>query len=123
MRDRIVGVEFANRGGVLVAVLEGEVDGSNASELRLAISERLSSRASALVLDISGVTYLDSSGVHLLFDLGRLLATRRQAVRLVIPDGAPTRRVLELCDVGAVAPMDRTLAGALREIETETPLG
>jgi anti-anti-sigma factor len=123
MRDRIVDVEFADRDDVLVTVLEGEVDGSNASELRLAIFERLSARASALVLDISGVTYLDSSGVQLLFDLGRLLAIRRQAVRLVIPDGAPTRRVLELCDIGAVAPMDRTLDGALQEIEAGTRPG
>ena len=123
MRDRLVGVEFADRDEVLVAALEGEVDGSNASELRLAISERLPSSATGLVLDISAVTYLDSSGVHLLFDLGRRLAARRQAVRLVIGEGAPTRRVLELCDIGSVAPMDPSLDEAVRAIESRDEFG
>ncbi len=99
---------------------EGEIDSSNAAELRLALSERLPSASSALVLDLSAVTYLDSSGIHLLFDLGRRLAARRQALRLVVPDGAPMRRVLELCAVDAVAPMDRELDASLQALaETE----
>ena len=98
----------------LVAAVEGEIDSSNAADLRLALADRLPSTASALVLDLSRVTYLDSSGIHLLFDLGRRLAARRQALRLVVPDGAPMRRVLELCAVDAVAPMDAELETALR---------
>ena len=120
MRDRIAGFEFEQRDGVLVASVDGEIDSSNAAELRLALSERLPSASSALVLDLSNVTYLDSSGVHLLFDLGRRLAARRQALRLVVPDGAPMRRVLELCAVDGVAPMDRELEASLRALaETE----
>ncbi|MGH2951565.1 MAG: STAS domain-containing protein, partial [Solirubrobacterales bacterium] len=117
MRDRLVGLELADREGVTVATLDGEIDGSNASELRLAISERLPSSSDGLVLDICAVTYLDSAGVQLLFELGRRLAARRQAVRLVVSEDAPTRRVLELCDIGSVAPMDATLARALEAIE------
>lgn len=123
MRDRLIGVEFDLRDGVLVVSIEGEVDGSNASELRLAISERLPSSAIGLVLDISAVSYLDSSGIHLLFELGRRLAARRQAVRLVVAERAPTRRVLELCDIAAIAPMDATLDAALAAIATEDGLG
>ena len=81
MRDRIAGFEFEQRDSVLIAAVEGEIDSSNAAELRLALSERLPSAASALVLDLSDVTYVDSSGIHLLFDLGRRLAARRQALR------------------------------------------
>lgn len=123
MRDRIVGVEFSERDRVLVATLEGEVDGSNASELRLAISDRLPSSAAGLVLDIADVQYLDSSGVHLLFDLGRRLAARRQSLRLVIRADSPTRRVLELCDIHAVAPLDRSLDDALAAIEDDESFG
>jgi anti-anti-sigma factor len=116
MRDRIAGFEFEQRDEVLVASVDGEIDSSNAAELRLALSERLPNASSALVLDLSGITYLDSAGVHLLFDLGRRLAARRQAIRLVVPDGAPMRRVLELCAIDAVAPMDRELDDSLRAL-------
>lgn len=113
MRDRIAGFEFEQHEAILVATVDGEIDSSNAAELRLALSERLPSSSSALVLDLSGVSYLDSSGIHLLFDLGRRLAARRQALRLVVPDGAPMRRVLELCAIDTVAPMDRELQASL----------
>jgi anti-anti-sigma factor len=116
VRDRIAGFEFTQREDVLVASVDGEIDSSNAAELRLALSERLPSAFRALVLDLSEVTYLDSSGVHLLFDLGRRLAARRQAIRLVVPDTAPTRRVLELCAVAGVAPMDLDLDSSLRAL-------
>jgi anti-anti-sigma factor len=116
MRDRIAEFEFEQRGDVLIARLDGEIDSSNASQLRLALSDRLPSASSALVLDLSAVTYLDSSGIHLLFDLGRRLAARRQAIRLVVPPGAPVRRVLELCAVDEVAPMDDGLEVALQAL-------
>lgn len=119
MRDRIAGFEFSERSGIIVAAVEGEIDSSNAAELRLALSERLPSASSALVLDLSEVTYLDSSGVHLLFDLGRRLAARRQSMRLVVPPVAPMRRVLELCAVGSVAPMDDSLDAALSSLREE----
>ena len=117
MRDRIAGCDFRLQEDVLVASAEGEIDSSNATELRLALSERLPSASSALVLDLSDVTYLDSAGVQLLFDLGRRLAARRQAMRLVVPDGSPMRRVLKLCAIDTVAPLDRDLEGSLRALD------
>lgn len=120
MRDRIATFEFEEREGVLIAAFQGEIDSSNAAELRLALSERLPSAASALILDLSNVGYIDSSGIHLLFDLGRRLAARRQALRLVVPDGAPMRRVLQLCAIEGVAPMDASLDSSLQSLaETE----
>jgi anti-anti-sigma factor len=116
MRDRIAGFDVSERDGVAVASVEGEIDGSNAAELRLALSERLPSASIGLVLDLSQVTYLDSSGVHLLFELGRRLAARRQSLRLVVPHDAPMRRVLELCAVEAVAPMDEQIDTALEAL-------
>jgi anti-anti-sigma factor len=122
MRDRIVEFDLAEQGRVLVARFAGEVDASNAGELRLVISERLPATATGLVLDLSAVTYLDSSGIHLLFDLGRRLRARRQAVRLVVPEGAPVRRVLALCNVDGVAPMETSATAAVRAIEAGAEL-
>jgi anti-anti-sigma factor len=113
VRDKIANVEFDERDGIVIAAFDGEIDSSNAGELRLALAERLPSTASGLVLDLTAVNYLDSSGIQLLFDLGRRVAARRQSIRLVVPDGAPMRRVLELCAVGSVAPMHPDLEAAL----------
>jgi anti-anti-sigma factor len=117
VRDRIAGFAFDERDGVVVARLDGEIDSSNASELRLALSERLPSATNALVLDLSDVTYLDSAGIQLLFELGKRLAARRQTMRLVVPENAPMRRVLELCDMASVAPLDPQLEGSLQALE------
>jgi anti-sigma B factor antagonist len=120
MRDNIAAFEFEQRDDVVVATVDGEIDGSNAADLRLALSERLPSASSALVLDLTNASYLDSSGIQLLFELGKRLAARRQALRLVVPGDAPMRRVLELCAVDAVAPMDPDVDASLRALaETE----
>ena len=116
MTRGIAGLDVSERDGVVVAALSGEIDSSNAAELRLALSERLPSSATALALDLGAVSYLDSSGIQLLFELGRRLAARRQRLRLVVPDGAPTRRVLDLCAIEVVAPLDRDLDSALRAL-------
>ena len=110
---------FAEHGSVLVAAVTGEIDGSNASELRLALADRLPSSASALVLDLSATSYLDSAGIHTVFELGRRLAARRQSLRLVVPADSPMRRVLELCAVDAVAPMDTELGASLRALDPQ----
>ena len=112
--------EFEERGSVLVASITGEVDGSNAADLRLALADRLPSTASALVLDLSNTSYLDSAGIHTLFELGRRLAARRQSLRLVVPSDSPMRRVLELCAVDAVAPMDAALEASMRALDPQS---
>jgi len=112
--------DLDDRGDVVVARVDGEIDSSNASELQLALAARVPSAASVLALDLSGVTYLDSSGIELLFGLGRSLAARRQAIRLIVPETAPVRRVLELCAVESVAPIDGDLADVLAAIAGPT---
>ena len=105
--------DFDHSDDVIVARLDGEIDSSNAPELRLALAARVPSAARVLALDLSGVTYLDSSGIELVFELGRSLAARRQSIRLIVPEGSPVRRVLELAAVESVAPVDRDLAHVL----------
>lgn len=97
-------INFEEVGEVaLIGSAVGEIDSSNANDLRLAVSDRLATSVTVLVLDLTGVSYLDSSGVESVFELARRLAERRQELRLVAPVGSGTRRVLELCAVGGVA--------------------
>ena len=120
MRDRLAEVEFEQRGPVVIARLEGEVDGSNAEELRRALATGLPTASNGLVLDLSAVGYLDSAGIELLFKLARSLRERRQALHLVVPDDSPLRRVLQICDVGSVAPIDVDLEAAATAVRQST---
>jgi anti-anti-sigma factor len=116
VRDRLSQVDFAERDGVVIASVAGEVDGSNAVDLGRALGEKLPSSAHGLVLDLGGVAYLDSAGIELLFSLARRLGDRRQRLRLSVPERSPVRRVLEICDIGSVAPLESSIEVAAARI-------
>ena len=60
----------------LVALLSGEIDHHWAAILREEIDERVRSRSPAkLILDFSGVTFMDSSGIGLILGRHRLVST------------------------------------------------
>ena len=63
---------------VLVARVSGEVDLSNAASVTDRLIEATPNSATALVLDLSGTRYLDSSGVRMLFELAQRLRNRGQ---------------------------------------------
>jgi anti-anti-sigma factor len=113
VRGRLADLSFEGDETVVLARISGEIDDSNATELRAALVDRTSNQARGLVLDLSGTTYLDSTGIALLFELARGLSARRQTLRLAIPLTAPIRRVLDLCDVGSVAPLDERAEDAI----------
>ena len=86
-----------------VARLTGEIDLSNAQALGDQVEAAVSNRAGGLVLDLSGITYLDSTGLHLIFRLARRLGDRQQALRLVVPEESRIRRLLRVTGVSTVA--------------------
>jgi anti-sigma B factor antagonist len=114
MRDRLAELNFETAGNGVVGHVAGEIESANAEEMSTALAGQLTSDRAGLVIDLTGVTYLDSAGIELLFDLARRLRTHRQRLRLVVPVDAPLRRVLELCDIGRAAPIDATVDAALQ---------
>ena len=96
-----------------VARVAGELDMSNCAPVREDLSRAVSADADGLVVELSQAGYLDSAAIELLFELARRLGRRRQELRIVMPDDSPLRRVLELTDVRAVAPVHPTLEAAL----------
>jgi len=85
-----------HRQGVLVAGVTGEIDVSNAASLEREIAGELDDDAAGLVVDLAGLEFMDSSGVHLLFGLSRRLAERGLGFAIVMPPESVPRRVLEL---------------------------
>ena len=105
--------------GVLVAHLVGEIDLSNVDEVRALIIARVSQETGALVLDLTTTTYLDSTGVRLLFELAERLQARRQPLRIVVTDEALVRRVILLTKLDEQVPLDSTVADAVAALTNE----
>ena len=79
-----------------VARLTGEIDLSNAAILKRSIAESVSNQDLTLVLDLSEVTYLDSAGIAMLFDLSRRLTQHQQRLILVVPKVSLLHRSLRV---------------------------
>lgn len=91
--------------GVVVAQLKGEIDLANARPIGSLITGAVTNDVRGVVLDLTDTTYLDSSGVHLVFELHERLRARQQRLVLAIPAGSRIRRVLDLVNVEAVIPV------------------
>ena len=72
--------------------------------------------ALGLVVDMSELEFIDSSGVAMLFGLVRRLSSRRQGLRVVAPQGRPVARVLEIVEFDRAAPINPDLDAAVAEI-------
>ena len=112
---RLADVHFRTRGRAIVASLTGEVDLSNAASIGDALTETVPNHALALVLDLSGVDYLDSAGIQLLYRLREELRVRGQVLRLVIPGSSPANDALRLAGVARHVDTADTVDGALGE--------
>jgi anti-anti-sigma factor len=101
---------------VVVARLSGEIDLSNAAQLGEELGAGVPNSALGLVIDLTATEYLDSSGVHLIFDLAERLQRRQQQLRVVVPEGAPIRRVLRIVELDGAVPVLATVEQAVAQI-------
>ncbi len=95
-------VDSRDLDGARLVLVSGEVDLSNVARVTDAISAAVPGDAALVFLDLSSTTYLDSSGISMIFRLSERLGYRRQELRLVVPADAPIRRVLEITNVDQV---------------------
>ena len=116
-RDRAgagASIAFERAREVTVARLEGEVDVVGARRARPRRSTHATRAGDrGLVLDVNGVGYLDSAGLHLLHDTSRTLAARGQALRVVVAPDAEIARLLELVDIVQTVPVDGSVDEAV----------
>jgi anti-anti-sigma factor len=103
----------SRRGAVAIARIEGEVDRSNVPWVEERLRALVTNEAEALVADLTGTTYLDSAAIALLFELAADLQRHQQELRLVVADGSPIARVLQVTAITGAAPTHPTLDAAL----------
>lgn len=99
MTGELCEVEFERHDEVAVAVLSGEIDMSNATAVRQRIAEFVTPDDGALILDLSSLSFIDSAGLHSVFELGARLRERRQRLFLSIPAGSQVQRTIELVGI------------------------
>ena len=110
-------VEVEQQDDVSVARLHGEIDTSNVAEIGEALSAAAMGAGShGMVVDLSGVAYLNSATVKLLFDLAEDLHKRHRQMRLVMTETAPMRKLILLLKFDLVVPLDNTIEDALAKL-------
>ena len=96
--------------------LGGEVDITQAQELRGQLLGAVRNEDLGLVVDLTDATYIDSVGVSLLFELADKLAARQLRLAVVLPEGGLIERVLKIVNVASVAEVHRDVDEALNAI-------
>jgi anti-sigma B factor antagonist len=96
-----------------VIVVDGELDLAAAPDLAAALDEAIESGKTHVVLDMSGVDFIDSTAVHVLIGGARELRQRLGKLVLVCND-PNVQRLLELTRLDLVAPLFHSREAALR---------
>ena len=91
-------MERTSRDGVEVVLVEGEVDIASASRLISVLNSSVADAIRAVVVDLTLVGFMDSTGLALLINANRRLSLRRKGFAVVCPPG-PLRRVFEITDM------------------------
>ena len=92
-----IDIEIVERDGVVVVVVEGEVDLSAVPDFIAGLGHAVASQAPAIVIDLDRVSFMDSAGVHALLRVSDAEGNRD---RLAFTRGSPqVQRLLEVTGV------------------------
>jgi anti-anti-sigma factor len=109
----LASISDEHHGSTPVVTIAGEIDASNAGELADRLRAALNNRSEALVVDLTGTTYIDSAGLNVMFELAVALGERQQQLHLVIAQPSPIARMVAIVGLDATVPTHPTRAAAL----------
>jgi len=105
-------IETQDSGSTKVVVLSGDVDLGHSPALRKTLMELMFEQRN-VVVDLSAVTYIDSSGIAGLVEAYQM--SRRNGTRFTLAAIAdPVRRVLQLARLDRVFSIVETVADAVK---------
>jgi anti-sigma B factor antagonist len=96
---------------------EGEWDLAQKEAMLETIRAAFERHPECVVLDLSGLRFIDSSGVHVVIEL-RKRSMLQNARLVIVPGPRAVQRLFELCKLTEVLPF---LDGVSREVSRETP--
>ena len=106
-------VARSSDGEVEVVAVTGEIDISSAPRLIGGLNEAVGNCERPVVVDLSGVDFMDSTGLALLLNAHRRLSRRGKGFAVVCEDG-PVRRVFTITDMVEVLRVHSDVDGARR---------
>jgi anti-anti-sigma factor len=110
-------IHFESVDDAVIAHIHGEVDMSNAEQLGAALGSQVPTDARALVLDLTGVGYLDSAGIRMIYNLRNRLDDRGHQLTLVLGPEAAIAETLRIAGVTRSVAAVETVEAALDSLE------
>ncbi|HVL32536.1 MAG TPA: STAS domain-containing protein [Actinomycetota bacterium] len=101
---------------IAVMHLEDEIDISNSRSTLKTILGGVPTDSIGVVVDLTGVRYIDSSGVRILFQIADTMSAGRRHLAISVPEGSPLRRLLSVTQMSAVTPVCATVDEARKAI-------
>lgn len=111
-------VSMTRRPGVDVVTARGELDITSAVKLRHVLFDAVLCAQNAVVVDLTGVTFLDSTGIGTLI-AGRRWTTSRGARFVVVCDDGPALKVLKMVKLNVVMQIWPEIGPVLEALETK----
>ena len=119
-RDRKPGFDSEFTGTVLKIKLRGEIDHHSAVAVRTAIDDMIrSKRPSELIIDMSAVDFMDSSGLGLI--MGRYNTMKEIGGTVVVTDPSPaTEKIMNLAGLERIV---KIIHSSARRVQARTTEG
>ena len=108
--------------GVLVVSLGGQLDFLSAPQLAPRLADLQAATRDAVVVDVSGVTFIDSTGLNALVAAAQSIQSREATV-LVAGASKHVARVFEIVRLGETLRLESTLEDAVRAARTGRETG
>lgn len=96
----------------VILTVGGEVDLATAPQLRAKLTDLVDNATGSVVVDLTPVAFIDSTGLEALLAAHRRGRARGQTIQLVCPEGQALR-VLRLTGIETVFPVHGSLVEAL----------
>jgi anti-anti-sigma factor len=81
-------------GSTVDIAVSGEIDLANAAMVEEQISAAVTNQVTGVTMDLGGLSYIDSAGLHVLFALVARLEVLQIDLRVHVPPGSLARRAL-----------------------------
>ncbi len=108
-----ISVDRANE--VLIAKVEGRIDGANAREFEDALNGAIAEDDSKVLLDFGALSYISSAGLRVILLIARLLQKRNAAFALYSLSD-PIREVFEISGFDKIISIHDSQAEAVEKI-------
>jgi anti-sigma B factor antagonist len=108
----VISLDFHHRSDHLLIVLSGELDMHSSQAFRQQVADLMPASRETVVLDLSGLHFVDSSGVGALLAVVRLPAEQRPRV-VLDPAQRPLTRLMRTTHLDTLLPVYPTVEAAL----------